>query len=112
MATDFPLDATGDALRRMAAGGDDLSKPRDIDFTAVFATKLLAERFASHFQQPGHHVSIKESKCVPELPWDVVVVNHMLPSHGAIAGFEKELQEVASELGGRNDSWGCFSESD
>jgi hypothetical protein len=46
------------------------------------------------------------SKCVPELPWDVVVVKHMAPSHNGISEFEEFLDELASPLKGRNDEWG------
>ncbi|HLJ25434.1 MAG TPA: ribonuclease E inhibitor RraB [Candidatus Angelobacter sp.] len=33
----YPNDSNGDALRRMEAQGDDLTIPRDIDFTVAFA---------------------------------------------------------------------------
>lgn len=33
----FPNDANGDVLRRMEAQGDDLSRPRNVDFTVIFA---------------------------------------------------------------------------
>jgi DNA-binding transcriptional LysR family regulator len=41
----YPNDANGDALRRMEAEGDDLSRPRNIDFTVVFSNKNSAEEF-------------------------------------------------------------------
>lgn len=35
----YPNDPNGDVLRRMEAEGDNLTKPRDIDFTVVFPVK-------------------------------------------------------------------------
>ena len=37
----YPSDANGDVLRRLEAQGNDLSKPRNIDFTVVFAEPHL-----------------------------------------------------------------------
>jgi hypothetical protein len=107
----YPDDDNGDTLRRMEAEGDDLTKPRNIDFTVVFLNEDLAKRFAGHFQQEGYNVSVDFAQTVKELPWDVVVVRYMSPSYQEINDFETELQEAADLMGGRNDGWGCFSES-
>ena len=105
-----PNDDTGDALRRLEAGGDDLTRARDIDFTIVFPDELRAQRFAEYFRERGHAVSMKFSQVREGLPFDVRVINHMTPSHKAITDFENELQELATALGGENDGWGCFTE--
>jgi hypothetical protein len=109
MADSFPNDENGGVLRRMQENGDDLTKPRDLEFTVVFPSKVFAEAFADHFRQLGYRVSIEETKCVPELPWDVVVARNMIPLHTDIAEFEDTLSVFAAPLGGRNDGWGCFT---
>ena len=106
---DLPNDDTGDALRRLLNDGDDLNKARDVDFTVVFPTEETACQFAEHFRQLGHGVSVTNSNCVPELPWDVIVVHHIAPSHERITAIEESLQLVANGVGGRNDGWGCFA---
>jgi hypothetical protein len=106
----FPNDENGDVLRRMEASGDDLARSRNIDFTVVFPDEKAAVRFASHFRELGLAASIEFTQTVETLPWDVLVVKHMMPSHEAIGSFEKMLQDVAAPLGGRNDGWGCLSE--
>lgn len=105
----FPDDENGDVLRRMQNKGDDLTRPRDIDFTVVFVDEDSAGRFASYFKRLGLRTSISFSATVEELPWDVIVVKNMAPSHQEIGEFEKELALAARPLGGRNDGWGCFS---
>lgn len=107
----YPDDDTGDALRRLEAHGDDLSQPRNIEFTVVFSNESAAERFAGHFRKQGYSVSVVAAETVKELPWDVIVVKHMRPSHQEISDFENTLQKAADSLGGRNDGWGCFSQS-
>jgi hypothetical protein len=105
----FPNDANGDVLRRMEAAGDDLTRPRNIDFAVIFANESLAEKFAEHFRELGHEVSVKKDETDQNLPWDVIVVQHMVPSHEGITNFESLLQSVADRWRGQNDGWGCFS---
>jgi hypothetical protein len=106
----YPNDVNGDALRRMESEGDDLTRPRNIDFTVVFADTSSAERFAEHFRALGYEVSVERTDTDPDFPWDVVVVKRMVPSHDGISGFENLLQSVAGRWGGHIDGWGCFSE--
>jgi hypothetical protein len=108
---DFPDDENGDVLRRLQKDGDDLAKLREVNFTVVFATEKPAQEFGEHFVRRGYKISIEKSNCVPDMPWDVVVTRHMAPSHSGITQFEEELQEIAEGLGGRNDGWGCFSQT-
>lgn len=106
----YPNDANGDALRRMEASGDDLAKSRNVDFTIVFANESDAEKFAEHFRALGHEVSVEGAETNQDFPWDVVVVQHMVPTYAAISDFENLLQSIAEGWGGHNDGWGCFSE--
>jgi Regulator of ribonuclease activity B len=108
----FPDDANGDVLRRFVSQGDDLTRPRDIDFTVVFADEHSAEEFATHFRSLEYAVSVEMTQTAEGLPWDVRVIRHMAPSYEAICEFEDELESVATPLGGRNDGWGCFSQND
>ncbi len=94
----------------MAARGDDLKRPRDIDFTVVFEDGESAEQFAEHFRALGHKVSVEKTATEGDFPWDVLVVQHMAPSYEGICKFEELLQFVADRWGGHNDGWGCFSE--
>ena len=105
-----PPDANGDALRNMESQGDDLSRPRDIDFTVVFPDENSAQQFAHHFRALGYKVSAELTNTAEGFPWDVLVVKHMAASHQEIGAFEDELQRVADNFGGHNDGWGCFSE--
>jgi hypothetical protein len=106
----FPNDASGDALRRMEAEGDDLTRPRNVDFNVVFADGGSAEEFAKHFRALGHEVSVEVAETDQDFPWDAVVVKHMAPSYDGVSSFESLLQSVADRWGGHNDGWGCFSE--
>jgi len=106
----YPDDENGDVLRRMEEAGDDLTLPRDIDFTVVFPTADGAEQFAQRFRSLGYVASVEFAEVVEHLPWEVVVVNHMEPSHTEIGDFEDKLLSAAEPLGGCNDGWGSLSQ--
>lgn len=91
----FPNDPNGDALRRMEAEGDDLTKPRNVDFNVAFPDRNSAEGFAKHFRALGHEVSVEAAESNQDFPWDVVVVKRMVPSHEGITSFENLLQSAA-----------------
>ena len=110
MANGFPNDENGDVLRRMQANGDNLAKPRNIDFTVVFPDQPSAEKFSAEIHHLGCGISIELTNTRPELPWDVVVAKYMSPSHEGITQFEAELETIASRFGGSNDGWGCFNQ--
>ena len=107
----YPNDENGNSLQRMEETGDDLTKSRKVDFTVVFPDNSSAETFAMHFRALGYEVAIELTETNKDLPWDVVVVKHMIPTHEDIGVFERSLQNVAAPLRGRNDGWGCFSET-
>ena len=109
---DFPDDVNGDVLRRLQSQGDDLSQPRDIDFIVVFSEERAAQDFAARVRQSGYKAVVERTDTAEELPWDARVIRNMVPTHEAITGFEKELEEIAFPHGGRNDGWGCLSQSD
>src|SRR5262249_18383418 len=106
----FPNDENGRVLSRMQESGDDLSRPRDIEFTVIFPSQILANRFADHFRRLQYRTSIEQSRTVPELPWDVVVVRNMIPAYHEISEFEEILGTAAIPFSGRNDGWGCLTQ--
>ena len=108
MPDEFPSDASGDALRRMRQNGDDLTKPRMIEFTVAFPSQPAADAFARQLRVLGYVVSVEESGTILDLPWDAIVPRNMVPSYAEITDFEDKLAELAQPFGGRNDGWGCL----
>lgn len=105
----YPDDANGDALRRMEAQGDDLTRLRDIEFTVAFPNESAATQFADHICTLGCSALAELTETVEGFPWDVIVVKQMIPSHEEIGAFETSLKRMADTYGGHNDGWGCLS---
>ena len=89
----FPSDENGDVLRRMLAEWRRLGEVTGHRFHCCISLASRALRNSRiHFRQQGYKISVEQTKCVPELPWDVIVVNHMIPAHSAISQFEEALE--------------------
>jgi hypothetical protein len=105
--TAFPNDANGDVLRRMQAGGDDLTKPRDIDFEFVFTTEQRAKDFADQVRS-GQNLKPETSRYEKRNMWQTTVTKHMLPTHQDITAVEQMLTRLPQLHDGKADGWGCF----
>jgi hypothetical protein len=104
---ELPDDENGDVLRRMIARGDDLNRPRIVDFTQIFPTEAAARAFAAKAEAEGLFALVEMTETTEDLPWDVVVEHALAPDHAAITALERRLAEMAEGFGGRADGWGC-----
>jgi len=108
--TQFPADENGDALWHMAESGDNLDKPREVDFAIIFPTETAALEFAVQLLRDGQKVSFGPYDGDSEHPWQVYAHRVLLPTHAAITAIETDLCRSAEPLGGRNDGWGCLDQ--
>jgi len=103
---EFPNDENGDVLRRMYAVGDDLTKPRMIEFCFVFPERTQALVFAEHVDDRDVEICI--SFFLEREMWQAIVKRHMVPEHEAISSLEARLASIANKVGGSADGWGCM----
>ena len=96
-----------EVLQKMRDGGDDLKTPRPVDFSCAFPDAASAASFAAKLQIRGFRLTVDETGCVPDLPWDIVVTVEMAPGLEVITATEHYLGELASSLGGRAVGWSC-----
>jgi hypothetical protein len=104
-----PLDENAEVLGRMAASGDDLSKPRLMDFNHVFPTKDSAIAFARRVDVEGFEPVVRPYD-KPGFPFDVTATtrDRVVPSLELVTSIEQRLAIIAAECGGLSDGWGCF----
>jgi regulator of RNase E activity RraB len=107
MATRFPKDADGDALRRIASHGSDLSKPMIINFQVAVPNQAAAKKLAVVARKLGYQVSVYSSPdCT--LPWTCECSTRMLASYEGVVAVQDELAEISRPFGGIPDGWGTF----
>jgi hypothetical protein len=106
-ANRFPSDENGDVLKRMLEQGDDLSKPRDINYSFVFATEENARAFTNQVQTTTG-LKTELSRYEERKMWDTTVTKNMIPTHQDVTALEQSLTRLAEPYGGEADGWGCF----
>jgi regulator of RNase E activity RraB len=114
--TAYPDDADGDALRRVAQDGNDMSKPMDIDFQVAAPDESVAKRVAEGAAKLGYRTSIyfdDEEADVEdsEALWTCECTKTMVPTYDAIIASQAELDSIARPLGAYSDGWGTFGNS-
>jgi hypothetical protein len=108
--TVFPDDDNGDVLWRMQQNGDNLSTPREIDFSIIFPTEDEVLAFAIYLLRNDQKVSFSPYDGDEEMPWQVQAHPFMAPTYDAISEYEAQLAEDSAEFNGRNDGWGCMQQ--
>ena len=102
----IPDDENGRILRNMLSHGDDLSKPRMMDFCFVFPEHKQVLAFAELIEERDLEVCI--SYYEEREMWQAKVHRYMIPDHTEISSLETSLSSRAEIVGGEADGWGCM----
>jgi hypothetical protein len=102
---DYPNDADGDALRRVAERSD-MSKPMDIDFAVDVADKSIGEAVQRLAAQRGFRPTLYFDETYQR--WTCNCVKRMVPTYEAVIAAQKELDELSAAFGGYSDGWGTL----
>ena len=117
MPDEYPNDADGDALRRIAADGNDMSRPMDVDFQMAAADETAAKSVADSAAKLGYRTSI----CVDDGaeddehltdPWTCECTKNMILTYDAVIAVQLELDAIARPIGAYSDGWGTFGNAD
>jgi regulator of ribonuclease activity B len=106
----FPDDPTGDALWEMQESGDDLSQPREIEFTVIFSNAEEALKFGETLLLNRQKILLSDNQEDNEYPFEIVVFVFMEASYDEITGYQELLEMHATKFNGRGDGWGCLEQ--
>jgi hypothetical protein len=104
MNEDYPGDADGDALRRVAALGADMSRAMEIEFFVAVRDHEAGEAVARLAALAGYRPELVHDE--EDDAWDCYCRKTMLPTHEGITAAQRELDELSRPLGGYSDGWG------
>jgi hypothetical protein len=102
----YPDDADGDALRRVASDGNDMSRPMDIDFAVAVPDESAAQRVAEVVAGHGYTPQVCEDD--EDESWTVLCTRRMLATYEGVLAAQRELDELSRPLDGFSDGWGTF----
>jgi hypothetical protein len=103
---DIPDDDTGQAIKRWAAEGSDLTKPMEIDFFLAVDNELLGSKVSSEPDLAGFNVSVEKDDETGR--WTCYCTKTMIPDYPTIIEFEALLTAVAKRLGVGYEGFGSF----
>ena len=110
MAEHLPHDADGDALRRLAATGSDLSREMEIDFAVHVPDREAGLAFAAAAQGGRFRAEVDQDVQTGE--WTCYCSRTMVPMYHAIIAAQNELTELGRPYGARPDGWGSFGNAE
>lgn len=103
---DYPDDADGDALRRVAADGSDMNHPMVVDFAVAVPSEASAQAVAGLAARHGYEPSVGYDE--EHDAWSVYCSRSMVPRYDAIMAAQAELDALGRLHGGHGDGWGTF----
>ena len=106
MNFDFPNDSDGEALRRIAEDGSDMSKPMSIDFHVAAPSKTDAELIAATVTKHDYEASISFDE--ETAAWTVWCSRDMIATHKNVVEAQSQLDELSKPFDGYSDGWGSF----
>jgi hypothetical protein len=110
MVLNYPNDTDGDALRRVADGGSDMSKPMDIEVALAVPSEAIGRRVAALIAQCAYQARVYQDE--QDGSGSVYCTRHMLATYEAIVAAQAELDELSRPFGGYSDGWGTFGNNE
>jgi len=113
----YPDDADGEALKRLHADGNDMSRPMAIDFEIAAPDGPTAESIVAALAAAGYAgqswYDEGESESSDESDefgpsWNVTVTITMVPMYDDIIRIQNDLERVVGPHSGFSDGWGTF----
>ena len=103
---EFPADADGDALRRVAEDGADMSSPMVIDYSVTAPDERAARVIAALVEAQGFDPSISDAGGGGS--WSVYCSKSMLATYEGVVNTQAALNALVASYGGRCDGWASF----
>ncbi len=113
-AGDYPADSDGDALRRVAALGADMSRPMLIDFAVACPDSRAAGAFAAEARRRGYSTELvferdhaeDQDDLAATLDWTCYCSVMVVPTYEEVTARQADLDALASVHGCQTDGWG------
>jgi regulator of RNase E activity RraB len=106
----FPDDADGEALRRVASTGADMSRPVSIDYFVSVPDREAGEAVARLATRLGYRVEVVHD--AEDDAWECYCSKAMLPTYDGVVAAQRELDELSRPFGGQSDGWGTSGNAD
>ncbi|MEL7492044.1 MAG: ribonuclease E inhibitor RraB [Pseudomonadota bacterium] len=103
---EYPDDADGDALQRIADDGVDMTKPLAIEFQILVPNENTADKVARELQKSGYG-SNKDYDDVDD-EWLIICPIEMVPSYENVVSMQKTLEGKLASCKAQLVGWGAL----
>lgn len=107
----FPEDESGNMLWQLLQEGDDLTEPREIEFSVIFPSQELALKFGHILLENNQKLSFCHYNGDEEYPWEITAYPEMPATYENIEAYIELLKVSSGPLNGKFDGWFCVSPS-
>ncbi len=104
--TNFPDNADGDALRRLAESGADMTSPMVIDFAVAIPDESTGRAIALKAIEIGYKTNLDQDSESSE--WICYCSKTMFAAYEDVLNCQLELDKIAVAYGGFANGWGAF----
>jgi regulator of RNase E activity RraB len=104
--TNFPDNADGDALRRLAESGADMTSPMVIDFAVAIPDESTGREIALKAIEIGYKAGVDQDSESSE--WSCYCSKSMFATYEDVINCQLELDKIAVAYGGFLDGWRTF----
>lgn len=105
----FPDDNNGNVLWQMLQEGDDLTRPREIEFSVIFPDEKLALQFGQLLLENNQKLSFCPYQESEEFPWEITAYPEMPASYDNVSSYQHLLETSSAPLKGKFDGWYCIT---
>ena len=104
--TNFSDNADGDALRRLAESGADMTSPMVIDFAVAIPDESTGRAIALKAIEIGYKTNVDQDSESSE--WTCYCSKAMFATYEDVLNCQLELDKIAVAYGGFADGWSTF----
>jgi len=104
--SNFPDNADGDVLRRLAESSADMTSPMVIDFAVAIPDEATGRAIALKAIEIGYKASVDQDSESNE--WACYCSKPMFATYEDVINCQLELDKIAVAYGGFVDGWGTF----
>lgn len=102
---DYPNDADGNALQRIAEDGADMSMPMNIDFVVAAPDEDSARAIAKVAAERGYRTDVDREEAGD---WSCYCARTMVATYEGVIAIQAELDALSRPHGGHADGWGTL----
>ena len=105
----FPENNIGEALWKMLAEGDDLTKEREIEFSILFPSEAQALKFGQLLLENNQKLSFCAYPDDKDYPWEITAYPIIAATFENITAYQDLLESSAQAFKGKYDGWYCVN---